>query len=430
MEVITKNKSRNDLWRWYPLKPHPTQYRLVHDRKRFPVVSAGRRSGKTEESKRFGAGEAITTQTKYDTNYYFFAAPVFNQAKRIYWQDVQDLTRPWWRDRPSKSDYIIFTEYKNVKSEIHIVGLDRPERIEGSPWNGGVIDEYGNVKPNAWVENVFPALGDRDGWCWRIGVPEGRNHYYTDALDACGGVMPKTQAGTGAVGYNKNDPTAGFYTWFSADILTEAQIEVYRRKMDERTFKQEMEGEFLSYAGVLYYTFSESNISAEIAYYNHQEPIILSCDFNKSPLSWGVMQRRNNKAIVCDEINIQVNAKTQHAAEMFAEKYRNSDNKLVYLTGDASGNVETTHDHSTDYMIIEDVLQRNGFNVRWEVPKSNPNINNRLINDLYKNVSDNKGGKDKSDPQQTHASDWFDYGITWMFDNEMWGTKTGQSRIM
>ena len=179
------------------------------------------------------------------------------------------------------------------------------------------------------------------------------------------------------------------------------------------------------------------------------------CDFNKKPMTWGVMQKRGNKAIVCDEIDIKINAKTQHAAEMFAEKYRNSDNKLVYLTGDASGNVETTHDHSTDYMIIENVLIRNGFRVKWEVPSFNPNINNRtnlacsllksmtgeircfihprcemLINDLYKNVSDDKGGKDKKDPMQTHASDWFDYGIVWMFEHEMWGTKTGQARIM
>jgi hypothetical protein len=42
----------------------------------------------------------------------------------------------------------------------------------------GILDEFGNCKPNAWGANVRPALSDRNGWCDLIGVPEGRNHYY------------------------------------------------------------------------------------------------------------------------------------------------------------------------------------------------------------------------------------------------------------
>ena len=42
--------------RWYPLKDHPVQIALVNAVRngiRFPVVPAGRRSGKTERFKRF-----------------------------------------------------------------------------------------------------------------------------------------------------------------------------------------------------------------------------------------------------------------------------------------------------------------------------------------------------------------------------------------
>ena len=63
-------------------------------------------------------------------------------------------------------------------AQIWVVGLDRPERIEGSPWDGGVLDEYGNMRANAWPEHIRPALSDRAGWCDFTGVPEGRNHYY------------------------------------------------------------------------------------------------------------------------------------------------------------------------------------------------------------------------------------------------------------
>src|SRR4051794_23881932 len=63
-------------------------------------------------------------------------------------------------------------------AEIFVLGMDKPDRMEGAPWDGGVLDEMANMKPSAWEGNVRPALSDRNGWCDLIGVPEGRNHYY------------------------------------------------------------------------------------------------------------------------------------------------------------------------------------------------------------------------------------------------------------
>ena len=70
-------------------------------------------------------------------------------------------------------------------SELHVIGLDRPERFEGIPWLGGVVDEIANCKPTAINENILPALDTEDprrpgykAWGWFIGVPEGFNHFY------------------------------------------------------------------------------------------------------------------------------------------------------------------------------------------------------------------------------------------------------------
>jgi hypothetical protein len=64
------------------------------------------------------------------------------------------------RGRPSESELVIPLWHGG---EIFLVGMDKPERIEGAPVDGGVLDEYGNMKPQAWGENVRPALSDRDG---------------------------------------------------------------------------------------------------------------------------------------------------------------------------------------------------------------------------------------------------------------------------
>ena len=167
--------------RWYDLIPHPVQLELVQavpDGVRFPLVPAGRRSGKTERFKRFIVKQAIK-----EVGQYFAAAPTYAQAKKIFWQDLKafslSATHP---RRPSESDLIIFLPNG---SEIHVIGLDRPERIEGIPWTGGGIDEFADVKASAWESNIFPALNTVDprrpdfrAWCWLLGVPDGLNHYY------------------------------------------------------------------------------------------------------------------------------------------------------------------------------------------------------------------------------------------------------------
>lgn len=160
--------------RWTNLRPHPEQRAYFHSPHRFNVVPAGRRSGKTELAKR-----KLIMRALYGSEFrkprYFAAAPVRDQAKQIFWDDLCALT-------PSEDVKEIRVSDLTIKLnhgvDIIIVGMDRPERIEGSPWDGGILDEFANMKAGAWAENIRPALADRAGWCDLIGVPEGRNHYF------------------------------------------------------------------------------------------------------------------------------------------------------------------------------------------------------------------------------------------------------------
>lgn len=142
------------LARWYALKDHPVQLALVaavHGGIRFPLVPAGRRSGKTERFKRF-----LVKQANAVVGQYFAAAPTHAQAKKIFWDDLKAFTLSCLHPRkPSESDLII---YLPNGSEIHVIGLDKPQRIEGIPWKGGGIDEFADVKSDAWEANILPAL--------------------------------------------------------------------------------------------------------------------------------------------------------------------------------------------------------------------------------------------------------------------------------
>jgi hypothetical protein len=213
---------------------------------RFNVVSAGRRSGKTELAKRKIVKRAIYG-TDYDNARFFAGAPTRDQAKRIYWSDFKKLVPADLIANISESDLTL----KLINdSEITVLGMDKPARIEGSPWDGGILDEYGNMKEGAWGENVRPALADRNGWCDLIGVPEGRNHYYE--------MNEKALAETALRG---SLAEFGAFTWHSADILPAAEIEAAKRDLHPKVYQQEYEGSFVDFSGVALFEIDKFLVS-------------------------------------------------------------------------------------------------------------------------------------------------------------------------
>ena len=215
--------------RWEKLKEHAVQKAYWQSKALYNLLPAGRRSGKTELFKR-KLIKCAMRGTKHDNARFFAAAPTFQQAKRIYWQDLKRLTPRWMIKSISETDLLI----RLINgSDIYVVGMDKPERIEGQPWDGGGLDEYANMKAEAWGANIQPALADRNGWCDFLGVPEGRNHYYEQAKIA------------------QADKTGlwGYFHWISADILPPEVIQRAKDTLDELTYLQEYEASFNNFTG-------------------------------------------------------------------------------------------------------------------------------------------------------------------------------------
>ena len=437
--------------RWEDLRSHLIQFILMNlalyfalNIPRFFVIPSGRRSGKTELAKRRLVMEAVSTRTKWETNYYFAAAPTRPQAKDIYWDDLKALSKPWWSKKPSETELTIYTECDGIKSQIKLFGMEVPERIEGTPKNGGILDEYGNMKPKVFDENVYPALADRNGWCWLIGVPEkGKIHYRKKAFYATDGVLPVSSHNSGSIVRSKEHPEWCYAHWFSSDILPEKTIKEAKDTLDDLTYKQEFEGAFNQEGGSLYYAFHKRYVNDRVAKRDPDEILYLTCDFNKSPMAWLVGQtdtyKKRKRLKYVDHVTVNYDAKTQRAALEFVEKFQGHNNKYVIITGDSSNNHESIRDFTTDYLIIQSTLKAHGWKVMLDVPAGQPNINNRvnitnsllehhrlyinskcalLILDFESNESDNKGGKNKKDLSQTHASDASDYLCWKLFASE------------
>lgn len=349
------------LARWYALKDHHVQLALlqaVPNGIRFPLVPAGRRSGKTERFKRFLVKQAFEVPGQY-----FAAAPTHAQAKKIFWDDLKlfSLSSKHSR-RPSESDLII---YPPNGSEIHVIGLDKPQRIEGVPWKGGGIDEFADIKESAWEANILPALNtvnptepDYRAWCWLLGVPDGLNHYY----DLC------QQADSGA------DPNFKVFHWRSAEILPPDVIADMKRAMSAKQFRQEFEASFETAEGRIYEDYGKDNHTTERI--QPHEALMWMHDQNYTPLSSAIGVMRDNNLLLLDEI-VLTSAVSKQSALEFVEKYKRHENKTVFIYGDPAGRAGEKHGHASDYTDIEGVLRANGWRFTRRVRSAHPAIKDR-----------------------------------------------------
>lgn len=421
--------------RWYPLKYHPTQADLWLSKHRFNIVPAGRRSGKTEICGKRKLVLKALMGGKWPDWKGFAAAPTRTQAKRIYWNDLKKLVPPALRSKePSESSLVIYL-YPNA--EIHVLGMDRPERIEGTPWDHGCLDEYGNMKKQTWPEHVRPALADRKGTCDFIGAPEGRNHYFDLWSRA-------SEDDTGVWGN---------YHWISADILSAEEIAQAKSDLDELVYQQEFEGSFIVFTGMAYYAYSSKmNVGKYRQFYKSTKPLVFCFDFNVAPGTASIIQEMPFKTslsglpivgrtltAVIGEAYISGNSNTVRICKKLIDEWGDHQGD-VFCYGDSTGGARgSAKIAGSDWDLIKrELFPVFGTRLKFRVPTHNPRerqrinaVNSRLLNTFgepslgidghyaphvvkdFEGVRvDDAGEIDKKrDPELTHLTDGIGYYI-------------------
>jgi len=371
LSIVPPMKRIDPARSWTPLRPHAEQRRLWMSPARFRVVPAGRRAGKSMLAMRYGVKRARAIQ-RYPDARYIFAAPVYSQAKRIFWSNLKRLIPRHAliggdpRRAISESELSI---HLVSGAEILVTGLDVPERIEGNPIDFITVDEVGNCRKEAWTEHIRPALSERGGEAWLIGVPEGRNHYYELAVQA----QEEQRA---------HPELWSYHTWPSSDILPAEEIAIAKAELDELTFRQEYEASFVTFEGRVYYPFDRAK-HCERLRYNPALDLMFAFDFNVSPGVAAVLQEQANvwarpdldSLVTCsvDEIWIRQNSNTRTVCARLIERYRNHPG-LVWCFGDATGGAGgSAKVEGCDWDIIRACLKPVfGDRLRFRVPAANP----------------------------------------------------------
>jgi len=324
---------------------------------RFIITSAGRRSRKTLIGKR----KVFEAALRNNEHRYFHGAPTNKQAKDIFWDDLKKYAHLFIIHKNESNLYITLGN----GSEIHVLGLDVPARIEGQLWHGCHITEFANIKATAWAENIRPALADTKGFAILDGVPEGRNHYFDMAVNACGGALPETKEKIG--GYGQSGEWE-FFTWWSSDVIDPAEVIQAEKDLDPKTFRQEYKGSFESFAGLAYYTFGRHNL--HLVKESSKEYVSVGMDFNVNPMTATLGHIRGNAYHQFGEVWLE-NSNTYEMRDNLLEKYRHDPSRVIIFP-DSTGKARESNATESDLAI----LKKAGFTVRAK--EANPYIKDRV----------------------------------------------------
>lgn len=335
------------------------------------AVPAGRGSGKTELAKR-RLVRYLPVKKKWHDPRYFYGAPTEGQAKRIAWQHFQDLIPEEWIKN------IVGLRIQTIfGSELWVVGLDKPQRVEGVQWDGCVLDESCDIKPGTFDRNVLPALAWRNGWCWRIGVPKRQGvgaqefkEFFESAL-------------TGAV------PDAAGFTWPSSGIVPDAVLRHAQEMLDAKDYNEQFNARFETAGGGIFYAF-DREYNVRPCTYRPNQTIIIGSDFNVDPMCWVIGHFFQKHIEWFDEI-FKRDTNTEETLKVLYGRYSQHRSGFEFY-GDATGDARKTSASISDYKRIlnHEGFKRLGRTIHYA--RSNPRIADRFAstNAMFCNAAEQR----------------------------------------
>jgi hypothetical protein len=204
-------------------KPREQQLAIheLMDEKRFGVVVAHRRMGKTVSAINHLIKDALLNQKEAPR--YAYIAPTYGQAKRVAWDYLVKYAEPLGGTSNISELRVDFWGRR-----IQLFGSDNPETLRGQYFDGVILDEIGDQNPKIWTDIVRPALADRKGWCLFIGTPKGHNHF-KELRDRA-----EKEDGWGLLEFKASE----------TGVVDETELKAAKNEMGEDKYRQEFECSF------------------------------------------------------------------------------------------------------------------------------------------------------------------------------------------
>ena len=305
------------------------QKTLANSKARFRVFVAGRRCGKT-----FFAIRELARFARHPDKNIWYVAPTYSMAKNIVWDDLCGrMTDLGWAEKINQNELSI----RLINgSKISLKGADRFDTLRGSGVDFLVMDEFADMKREAWETVLRPTLSAQKppGHALFCGTPKGFNHF-KDLYDR---------------GQSEDKQWESFqFTTLEGGNVPEEEVERAKADMDKRQFEQEYLASFVNFTGQIYYNFDRKK-HIEKKEFNPNAPIHIGIDFNIDPMSASICQIIDGKIHQFDELSIY-GSNTEELCQEIMNRYDQA--KVICYPDPAGAQRKTSANGKTDITILQ-----------------------------------------------------------------------------
>jgi len=204
---------------------HSAQMEVVKNMKRFTVLSAGRRWGKTK------LGVWLCLKYAWEGKRAWWIAPSYSMTNEA-WADLRSIGIEYGI-RVKEAERTIVTA---TGGSVQVRSADDPMKLRGAGLDFVVLDECAFMKPQTWAEVIRPALTEKKGSAFFISTPKGYNFFeklYSEA--------------------NVLDDWVRFtYPTITNPIIDPAELEMAKQEIGSFLYAQEYEAQFIEASGGLF----------------------------------------------------------------------------------------------------------------------------------------------------------------------------------
>lgn len=323
------------------------QGKIMTSQKRFRIVNAGRRFGKS-----FLSGYEILMQcVNKPGSVVWYIAPTLPMARKIMWDGWLSKYVP--NEYLNKSNQQMMTmQFKNG-SMLYLLSATDKDSLRGTGIDLMIIDEAAMITDNDFWNTIRPNLSDKhhDGRCLLISTPKGYNWFYD--------LFQKAK--------KDNEEWDCFqYTTIDGGNVTKEELDDARRDMSKKMFNQEFMASFETMSNRIYYNYDRdiNGITKDDCeeWFGKSGEIHVGIDFNVNPMTAAIfaefMDNGIKKAVCFDEI-VEPNSDTDHLCKTLKKRYSHCE---IYAYPDPTCRKRQTNALAgvTDKAIIES----NGIKVR------------------------------------------------------------------
>lgn len=256
-----------------------------------------------------------------------------------------------------------------------MIGAEKIRKIRGHSVFFAALDEvayYDTPLEYVW-KAVRPALTDLKGRTMVTTTPNGAG---TDAYDFYLNIL-------------KHPEDWAYSSWGSSENphIDKQEIELAKRELDEKAFRQEYEAHWESFEGLAYYNFDARLHISPCKEIDISLPIDIALDFNVNPTTLLVTQFVAGKIYIRHEYCLK-NSSTIATIKQFCLDHVYLKNDIsLRIYGDAAGHGRASTTGHSDYFYIRQALDAEGFRYTMCVPGANPSIVDRVqhLNSWLKN---------------------------------------------